>query len=78
MTFKQLKKEITSNPDFKKIKSNKGQFVFNYIEQNYKVGKIILSEEKIDCYYDESLIDDFILKATEWINKLNINQKNYA
>jgi hypothetical protein len=69
MTFKQLKKEITSNPDFKKH-NNKGQFVFNYIEQNYKVGKIIINEELIDCYYNDNLIDDFIYKAVEWINKL--------
>lgn len=69
MTFKQLKKEITSNPDFKKH-NNKGQFVFNYIEQNYKVGKIIINEELIDCYYNDNLIDDFIFKAVEWINKL--------
>ena len=41
-----------------------GQFVFNYIEENYcGVGRYVQFIEGIDCFYDDGQIDEFIVRS---------------
>lgn len=47
-----------------------GQFVFNIIDQLYKVARKVQFEDGIDCFYDNSKIDQFIIAC---YNKLNKN-----
>lgn len=39
----------------------RGQAVFNYIERNYCVGRDVQVLDKVDCYYNDDMIDQFIL-----------------
>lgn len=54
-----IKKEIYSVPIPEW--SREGQFVFNRVEQLYgKVAREVQFEDKVDCFYDDSKIDQFI------------------
>lgn len=61
---KELTKALKDKPDY----IRKGQFVFNYIEAIYGVASVIQVEDKIDCFYDDSKIPDFILACIKRIN----------
>ena len=37
-----------------------GQFVFNTIDSVYEVARVVQFEDGIDCFYDNSKIDQFI------------------
>ena len=37
-----------------------GQFVFNTIDNLYGVARTVQFNDKIDCFYDDSKIDQFI------------------
>lgn len=69
MTKEDLIKEIESQ-EFPK-EWRKGQSVFNYIDAVYGVARNIQFEYKIDCFYNDDYIDDFINKAVELINNGN-------
>ena len=45
-----------------------GQFVFNTIDSLYGVARIVQFNDGIDCFYDDSKIDQFIIAC---YNKLN-------
>ena len=46
--------------------SRKGQFVFNYIEETYgSVARKVQFIDHIDCFYDDDMIDPFIIKCWE-------------
>lgn len=64
---KELTKALKDKPDY----IRKGQFVFNYIETVYGVASVIQFEDKIDCFYDDSKIPDFILACIKRINNQN-------
>lgn len=51
-----------------------GQAVFNYIEQFYGVARYVQFEKGIDCFYDNSKINDFINASYVAIND-NIEKK---
>lgn len=51
-----------------------GQAVFNYIEQFYGVARYVQFEKGIDCFYNNSKINDFINASYEAIND-NIEKK---
>lgn len=72
MTKEELKKEIEEAAIENKPKNwRKGQFVFNYIDAIYNVARDVQFIDKVDCFYIDDLIDDFIEKATERINQNN-------
>lgn len=66
ITVEELKKEI-SEIEFPK-NWRKGQSVFNYIDAVYGVARNIQFEYRIDCFYNDKYIDDFLDKAVEIIN----------
>lgn len=63
----ELKQEIFSNsiPEW----SRKGQFVFNYIDKYYGVARDVQFLDNVDCFYDDSKIDQFIELAYKRIMK---------
>lgn len=72
MTKEELKKEIEEAAIENKPKNwRKGQFVFNYIDAIYNVARDVQFIDKVDCFYNDELIDYFIEKATERINQNN-------
>lgn len=40
-----------------------GQFVFNYIELKYGVGRSVQKIDGVDCFHDDNKIDEFIERA---------------
>lgn len=69
MTLDELKIEVLKASENKPKKWRLGQFVFNYIEANYgEVARKVQFIDKIDCFYQNENIDDF-LKAC--INRIN-------
>ena len=62
-----IKHEIYSVP----IPPNwrEGQFVFNRVDELYGVARAIQFIDKVDCFYDDSKIDEFIERTKVWISK---------
>ena len=59
LTLEEFKRRIYSEPKPKEWR--KGQFVFNRIEQLYgNVAREVQHEDCIDCFYDDSAIEEFI------------------
>ena len=57
----------------------KGQFVFNYIEENYgDVAREVQFIDKIDCFYNDDKIDEFIEACYERLKDKLPNKKLHA
>jgi hypothetical protein len=66
-TVESLKEEIYANP--KPEQWREGQFVFNMIDHLYGIARHIQFVEKVDCFYNDSKIDDFLEKSAKIINE---------
>ena len=61
MTVEGLKNEINYARNSKNPMWRDGQFVFNYIEQNYGiVGREVQFIDKVDCFHNDGNIDKFL------------------
>ena len=49
-----------------------GQQVFNYIQYTYKIGYLIKEKYNVDCFYDDSKIDNFLEKLIEELQSTKI------
>ena len=67
MTAEELKQEIYNWIPNKPKNWREGQAVFNYVDETYGVARIVQFHENIDCFYDDSQIDAFIVKSAEII-----------
>lgn len=45
-----------------------GQAVFNYVEYKYGIARIIQFKDKVDCFYDDSSIDRFLMLTYKYLN----------
>lgn len=59
-TLEEFKQEIFKAMSRKPSFYRNGQFVFNHIEFEYGVADAVRIEDGVDCFYDDSKIDDFI------------------
>ena len=53
-----------------------GQAVFNYVDLTYGVARFVQFEDRIDCFYDDSQIDAFIIKSVEYITNYEKYHEN--
>lgn len=61
MTYEEFKADVCNHIETDKPEQyRKGQFVFNYIEDKYKVARDVQFEDGVDCYYDDSKIESFL------------------
>jgi type IV secretory pathway VirB4 component len=67
MTVEKLTDEIMSNLNNKPHNWRIGQFVFNYIDEVYHVARTVQFIDKVDCYYDDKNINNFIKHAAKYI-----------
>jgi type IV secretory pathway VirB4 component len=67
MTVEKLTDEIMSNLKNKPHNWRIGQFVFNYIDEVYHVARTVQFIDKVDCYYDDKNINNFIKHAAKYI-----------
>lgn len=73
MLYEDLKNEVYEALKTKPKEWRDGQFVFNYIDQKYDVARIAQFEHNIDCFYNNSCINEFIAKCCEVINEYELD-----
>ena len=67
MKLEDFRTEVLSALESKPEKWRDGQFVFNYIDATYGVARHLQFVKGIDCFYDDGLIDEFIVRSYEEI-----------
>ena len=67
MTLEEFKNSIYSIE--KPSHQREGQFVFNTIDSLYGVARTVQFNDGIDCFYDNSKIDQFINACYNRLNK---------
>ena len=61
-TFEEFQNEVLGWVDNHQPKEwRRGQAVFNYIDETYNVARQVQFIDNVDCFYDDELIDQFIL-----------------
>ena len=70
MTFSDFKNEIDNVIINKPKNWRKGQAIFNYIDNKYNVARAIQFEDKVDCFYRDDKIEEFLQKAYKRIAHL--------
>jgi hypothetical protein len=80
MTFEEFKNEVLSAmycTTYGKPKNwRDGQFVFNYIDEKYGVARSVQFIDGVDCFYDDSKIEEFISRSYEYIKNAELSD-NY-
>lgn len=62
-SFEEFKRNVLNFVDNKSREWRDGQAVFNYIDDKYGVARAVQFDKHIDCFYDNTKIDDFIREA---------------
>lgn len=60
MTLEEFKADIGKTIETYPSNWRKGQKVFNFIDEKYHVARKVQFIDKIDCFYDDSQIEEFI------------------
>lgn len=58
--------------DTKPAEWRRGQAVFNFIDSTFGVARMVQFMDGVDCFYDDSNIDDFIEKSYERYAEMNV------
>jgi hypothetical protein len=66
ITLKDIKKEIYSVD--KPLQLREGQFVFNRVDELYGVARTIQFNDRVDCFYDDSKINEFLDRVLVYLN----------
>lgn len=67
MTFEVFRNEVLTAMNSKPKKWRDGQFVFNHIDVEYGVARSVQFIDGVDCFYDDSKIEEFITRSYEYI-----------
>jgi hypothetical protein len=67
MTKEEFRKEVFDELSKKPKEWRNGQFVFNYIDEKFKVARTVQFKYGIDCFYDDNEIENFINKSFDLI-----------
>lgn len=59
-SFEKFVKEVMDEAEKRPEFIRKGQAVFNYVDEFYGVARTAQHKHNIDCFYDDSKIDDFL------------------
>ena len=63
MTFEEFKNEVLKGIKEYPYDWRYGQKIFNYIDSKYKVARIVQYNYCIDCFYNDSVVDEFLEKC---------------
>lgn len=70
MTYEEFWKEIFGKPGDIPTDWRLGQYVFNVVEAKYgKVAREVQFQDGIDCFYDDTKIEDFLKAAYKRLTK---------
>ena len=76
MTFEEFRTDVLTAMKDKPKEWRNGQFVFNYIDSKYGVARYVQFYEGVDCFYDDSKIEEFITRSYEYIKNAELSD-NY-
>lgn len=60
MTLEEFKNSIKDLIPSRPEQWRKGQFVFNYVDENYGVARAVQFQKGVDCFYNDKKIDLFL------------------
>lgn len=63
LTFEQFKLDVFTSISHCPKNWRKGQSVFNIIDENYGVARDVQFKDHVDCFYNDSKIEEFLIKA---------------
>lgn len=69
MTCETIRNEVMTAMENKHKQWRNGQFVFNYIDKHYGVARYVQFVDKVDCFYNDSQIDAFLVCCVNILNK---------
>lgn len=79
VTLEEFIQDIYSKMSDKPKDWRRGQFVFNYIEENYgDVAREVQFQDKIDCFYNDDKIEEFIEACHKRLKDKSSNKKYHA
>ena len=70
-TLEELKNEVMTEAQNRPSYIRLGQFMFNYIESVYDVARQVQFDDKVDCFYLDKNIDEFLECSLKRINEIN-------
>lgn len=68
-TLEELKNEVMTEAQNRPHYIRLGQFVFNYIDSVYGVARQVQFDDKVDCFYLDKNIDEFLKCSLKRINE---------
>ena len=79
VTFEEFIQDIYTKMSDKPKDWRRGQFVFNYIEENYgDVAREVQFQDNIDCFYNDDKIEEFIEACYKRLKEKLPNKKLHA
>lgn len=75
MEYNELRGEVLKLAKERPSFIRKGQFVFNYIDEKYGVAREVQFVDGVDCFHDDSQIDNFLVRSLEKINRNQHEEK---
>lgn len=76
MTFEEFKNDLLKGIKDYPSGWRYGQKVFNYIDYKYNVARTAQHKYGVDCFYDDSVIDEFLEKSYNIIKFIDANKHN--
>ena len=70
MSTEQLKNEVFNRLKYKPFEWRDGQFVFNYIDNEYGVARTAQFKYGVDCFYNDNKINEFIELCAQLISEI--------
>lgn len=67
ITFEEFKEDVLTAMVNKPKDWRDGQFVFNYINEKYRVARYVQFINGVDCFHNDEKIDEFIVRCYETI-----------
>ena len=65
LTLEEFRADVLTAMENKPKNWRNGQFVFNYINEKYRVARYVQFIEGIDCFHNDNDIESFIIKSYE-------------
>lgn len=70
MTLEDFRADVlTAMGRYRPKEWRKGQFVFNYIDEKYRVARYVQFIDGIDCFHNDEKIEAFIVRSYENLMK---------
>lgn len=65
ITLEEFRSDVLTAMSDKPKNWRDGQFVFNYINEKYKVARYVQFIDGVDCFHNDSNIEAFIVRSYE-------------